>query len=157
MTVNTVLAGRNMPERLTGNHRCVMAGFTIIRDARMGERHIQEVQGAVMTILARLGLWISRYVVCQFADTDPVVVAYITATGHVGMIIGTRSESPRGMTVGTVLVVRCRRHVCVENCSKRFAAGSTRSVGNVTAVGTAIGDAGMIDAKSRREALGVMA
>lgn len=117
MTIDTVLTGRDMVERLTGRNRTVMAGFAIICDTRMGERYIQEIRGAVVTVLARLSTGISRYVVSELADTDPVVVTGITATDHADMIVSTRSKSPRSVAISTVLVVRCRRHVCVEKCA----------------------------------------
>lgn len=157
MTIDTVLTGRDMVERLTGRNRTVMAGFAIICDTRMGERYIQEIRGAVVTVLARLSIGVSRYVVCEFTDTDPVIVTGVTATDHAGMIVSTRGKSTRGMAIGTVLVIRRRRHVCVEKCTNRFTAGGARSVGNMATVGTATADAGVIDAKGWRETIGVMA
>ena len=121
----------------------------------MIERRISKVSG-VMAVDAILINGTSWYVVCQFADADPVVMTCITATDHAGMVVGACGESPRSMAIGAILIIRCGWHVRVEKRGRRFAAGSTRSVGNMTTVGTATGDASMIDVKCWSETFGVM-
>ena len=117
VTIDAVLNSRNMTERFTGGYVTVMTGFAVIGDTGMAERHVEEIKRTVMTVGAVLSVRSSRYMVSQFADTDRIVMAGITAIDHTGVIISAGGESSRCMTVGTVLikvgtrVVRIRRHM----------------------------------------------
>ena len=154
MTHRTIAAGRDVVQRFTQSDFAVMTQRAVIGiDTGVREYDIGEAD-RVVTIGAILAVGIGRYVIEELAHTDDVVVAAVTARRHAGMIVGARAEGTRCMT--GLAVLGTDRHVFIERCGQRYS-GRIDTVVTVVASLRQDGRIGVVYAKCRYEALGVMA
>ena len=121
VTVGTVLGRRQVVCYLAGTDHTVMTLRTVTAYTGMAKRRIGKT-GGVMAIGTVLAVGTGRYVIREFAHTDPVIVARVATTTDTGMIIGARAEGAGSMTITAILVtgrtriVRIGWHVRIERC-----------------------------------------